>query len=429
MNKLSSLSLSQWLEKLERLHPTEIELGLNRSQSVYTSLRKKYISQHNESLASSKGRCARQIIVVAGTNGKGSTVGTIEKALLSKGFTVGVYTSPHLHKYNERVRLNGIEVDDQQLVESFENVELVRNNTSLTYFEFGTLAALDIFHHQDIDYAVLEVGLGGRLDAVNIVDSDIAIITSIDLDHMDWLGDNIEKIGFEKAGIFRSNKPAVIGMTLIPESVKTHALELGTPISIFERDFGLEKEQSFLASIADLHIPISNLCCAFYALYLQGIQFSDSEIHNIVTSLNIPGRFEKLSDKPELWVDVGHNPEAARYLSSQLTKIAVNKPVYAVYSALNDKDVYSVISALSSQVDFWFLAPLKVPRAMPMEKLTTQADALEVSYKTYLSISDAMEQAMSLALDTNGICLGFGSFYTVADVKKYTQLKQVFKSE
>jgi dihydrofolate synthase/folylpolyglutamate synthase len=422
VSKENSLSLSNWLTKLEQLHPTEIELGLDRSQSVYSSLRKKYTEENIDTTFVSTTGCARQIIIVGGTNGKGSTVATLEKALLSKGFSVGVYSSPHLHKYNERVRLNGVDVSDKRLVESFENVEQARGQISLTYFEFGTLAALDIFHHQDLDYALLEVGLGGRLDAVNIVDADVAIITSIDLDHMDWLGDTIEKIGFEKSGIFRSGKPAIIGMSSVPQSVKDHAEDIGSPLLVYGCDFGLDKEQSFYSSIPDLHLPTSNLCCAFHALHLLGIQFKEAEIQNIVSSIHIPGRFEKLSDSPALWVDVGHNPEAARYLSTELLKIASNRPVYAIYSALSDKDVLNVMSALSSEIDFWFLAPLQVPRAMPIETLTSQAERLGFSFKSCPSINDAVEQAKSLALETNGLCIAFGSFYTVADVRSCSPL-------
>ncbi len=265
---------------------------------------------------------------------------------------------------------------------------------------------------------ILEVGLGGRLDAVNIVDSDVSIITSIDFDHMDWLGTTLDEIGFEKSGIFRRKRPAVLGINMPPNSIKVQAAQLEVPLMLFNRDFGIEGKFQVSYPLFETHLPLSNICCAFQALSLLGVSFSTYEQTEIVTKLKLPGRFERLSCSPDLWVDVGHNPEAARFMLSQLPKSAGNKPIYALFSALRDKDVAQVMKILSESVSKWFLAPLDAARAMSLSELTNTARSLNLNYSASENMASALTAAEAEGLADNACIIGLGSFYTVSALRE-----------
>ena len=366
------MNLDQWLAYIERQHPKSIDMGLDRVREVHARL--------------GAGRPARHVITVGGTNGKGSTVAFIEAIAREAGWRVGAYTSPHLLAYNERVRIDGCDADDSLLVEAFEAVELARGDTSLTYFEYGTLAALWLFGRAGdefggLDLAILEVGLGGRLDATNIVDPDVAVITTVDLDHQDYLGDDREAIGFEKAGIARGWKPLVLGDDDPPSSVLRHAYAIGASALRIGCDFFIgaapgEAESTLpapgewrwreLGYELDLPMPklaapaqLRNAAVAIAALRALGPPLEDEAIRRGVAVADLPGRLQRFErDGVDVVVDVGHNPQAARELAGWLQTAPVAGRTHAVFAALSDKDVAGVAAALAPRVDQWHLAGL-----------------------------------------------------------------------
>ena len=349
-------TLDGWLAKLETRHPKAIDLGLERVREV--------------ALRMGLGRPARQVISVAGTNGKGSTVAFTDSIARAAGWKVGAYTSPHLLRYNERVRIDGAEAGDDGLVAAFDAVETARGDTSLTYFEAGTLAALWLFERADLDLAVLEVGLGGRLDAVNVVDADCAVITTIDLDHQDWLGDDVEKIGFEKAGIARAWKPLVLGDDDPPASVLRHAYAIGASSWRIANDFFAEPldathwrwrevgfEMTLPVPVLPAPVQLRNAACAIAALRAIGFEASPEVFAAGVATARIDARLQRIErDGIDILIDVGHNPQAARALAHALRMTPVQGRTLAVYAALGDKDVAGVAAALGGAVDAWYLA-------------------------------------------------------------------------
>ncbi len=351
-------NLAQWLEYIEQQHPRGIDLGLERTRAVAERL--------------SLGKPAAHVITVGGTNGKGSTVAFIEAIARSPGWRVGSYTSPHLLRYNERVRIDGVEATDAQLVAAFEAVEAARGETQLTYFEFGTLAALWLFGGAQLDLAVLEVGLGGRLDAVNIVDPDVAVITTVDIDHIEWLGSDRESIGFEKAGIARAWKPLVLGEVDSPASVLRHAYAIGANAVRLGSDFFHEaidaqhwrwREVGFELELPNpaLAAPVqrSNAATAIAALRALPLEIPVAAFVQGVANARVPGRLQRFDmQSREVVVDVAHNPQAARELGAWLGTTPVHGRTLAVFSALADKDVVGMVTALAPWVDQWFLAGL-----------------------------------------------------------------------
>lgn len=349
-------TLAGWLARLEQQHPQAIDLGLERVREVAARL--------------SLCKPARQVISVAGTNGKGSTVAFIEAIARAAGLKVGSYTSPHLLRYNERVRIDGVDARDAGLIAAFNAVEAARGEVSLTYFEAGTLAALWLFERADLDLAVLEVGLGGRLDAVNIVDADAAVITTVDLDHQDWLGEDIEAIGFEKAGIARAWKPLILGDDDPPASVLRHAYAIGASSWRIANDFFAEPVDStywrwrevgdeLLLPMPTLAAPVQlrNAACAIAALRSVGFEAEPEVFARGIEQAHVGARLQRIEHGGiEVLVDVGHNPQAARALAEALRAMPVAGRTLAVYAALSDKDVAGVVSALSGAVDAWYLA-------------------------------------------------------------------------
>jgi len=318
-------------------------------------------------------------IVVGGTNGKGSTCAMLESILLAAGYRVGLYTSPHLITFNERARVNGDIVSDATLITHFEQVEVARNGISLTYFEFTTLAVLQLFAESNLDAMVLEVGLGGRLDAVNIVDADCSIITSVDIDHVDWLGDTREKIGFEKAHIFRAGRPAIVSDPAPPQSLLDYAEKIGADLWLFGRDFnysgdrqqwafgGREQRRNALAYPALRGAnQLLNASAALAALEAvrDRLAVPQQAVRQGLLQASLPGRFQILPGQPTIIMDVAHNPHAAAVLEKNLGNMGFHPYTYAVFSMLSDKDIESVVRHMAPRIDHWYCAALPGPRGL-----------------------------------------------------------------
>ena len=413
------MDLSQWLEYIQRQHPESIELGLDRVREVATRL--------------GLGRPAAQVITVAGTNGKGSTVAFIEAIARAGGWKVGAYTSPHLLRYNERVRIEAEEVADDALVAAFAVVEAARGDTPLTYFEFGTLAALWLFQRASLDLVVLEVGLGGRLDAVNLVDADVAVVTTVDIDHTGWLGSDRESIGREKAGIARAWKPLVLGEVDPPSSVLRHAYAIGANAIRLGSDFFHEPVDAahwrWREVGAELRLPAprlaappqrANASTAIAALRALPRALPEAAFAQGVATATLPGRLQCLQrDGVEIVLDVAHNPQAARELAAWLRRRSP-APTVAVFAALADKDAAGMVQALAGQVGHWYLAGLEqAGRGQDVEHLVARLDGTVAGVATGVSsgdarVADALARAIAAASPA-GRVLVFGSFHTVAE--------------
>ncbi|KUJ84242.1 bifunctional tetrahydrofolate synthase/dihydrofolate synthase [Microbulbifer flavimaris] len=405
--------LQTWLERLERLHPTEIELGLSRVAAVADTL--------------GVQKPAPKVITVAGTNGKGSCVATMEALLLAGDRRVGAYSSPHLLRFNERIRIDGQEASDAALVEAFEAVEAARGATSLTYFEFTTLAALWLFQRAGVEFALLEVGLGGRLDAVNLVDADIAVITSVAIDHEAWLGSDREVIGREKAGILRPGSPFVCADPEPPLSVSSAAASLGAPSQFIGRDFTVEGDRyrfgELEVRLPPVSLPRPSIAGAITALsLLEGLPAGGAEgIRAAIERIQLPGRCQQLTWRGrELLLDVGHNPAAAAYLARWLADHPVSGKTIALVAAMGDKDLEGLFRPLVGQVVHW--QPAALPgndRAADPQKLRDALRQVGVPPTAVDSRSPAVaEGAAALVADMGqeDRLLVFGSFFTVAEV-------------
>nr|WP_255699145.1 bifunctional tetrahydrofolate synthase/dihydrofolate synthase [Luteimonas sp. Y-2-2-4F] len=408
--------MPEWLAELERRHPAGIALGLERVGAVHARL--------------GIGAPARRAIVVGGTNGKGSTVAFLEAIARAQGWRVGAYTSPHLLRYNERVRLDGREAGDDALVEAFEAVEAARGDVALTYFETGTLAALWLFARAGLDLAVLEVGLGGRLDAVNLVDADVAAITTIDLDHQDWLGGDREAIGREKAGIARAWRPLVIGDEDPPSSLLGHAYRIGAPAIRYGSDFFAEpldaQRWRWRELGCELELPrprlagavqLRNAAVAIAALRALPEDVASEAIVAGIAAARLPGRLQRLdAGGVEVLVDVGHNPQAARALAAALAERPAAGRTVALYAALADKDAAGVAAALQDAVDDWRLAGLADagPRSRDADALAAAlAGTAAAGAPRHASVAEGLEAALRAARPGDRV-LVFGSFHTAA---------------
>lgn len=420
--------LSDWLQKLEQLHPAPMALGLDRIGQVYARMALDF-SQTT-------------VITVAGTNGKGSVVMLLQNLLLSAGHRVGAYTSPHLQRYNERIRVNGQDVCDDAIVASFEQVEHHRDSVSLTYFEFGTLAALQHFAGQALDYLILEVGLGGRLDAVNIIEPQLTVVTSIALDHQVWLGDDREAIGREKAGIFRKGIPAVCGDAEPPASLLQYARELDAPVYCYGRDFSLARSEAHQlhwqgraldGQLTELSCELatvlldSNIATALQALAL--LPAVGSPDYRVLAS-GVPGRQERINyEGIEIILDVSHNPAAAVALANYLSSLPRVERCCALFGVMADKDIAAMVAALKPSFDAWFLGDLNNnARAKPARDL---APMLHEQGIHMISVSKNMRQAFARAvslLETGQRLVVFGSVFTVAEIKTILDRKQSRRS-
>lgn len=410
-------TLRGWLDWQESLHPLTIDLGLDRVARVFNALNPTGIKPLT--------------ITVAGTNGKGSCVAYLEAMYGAQGYRIGAYTSPHILKYNERIKINGEPVSDDLICEAFARIEAVRDNTSLSYFEFGTLAALDIFRRADLDIQLLEVGLGGRLDAVNIVDPDVALIATIGIDHVEWLGNTREAIGREKAGIFRAATPAIIGDLEPPQSLMQSAADKCAQLYCMGKDFGYKKQQSGWdwhygnRHISQLPEPglkgehqYRNAASAILAVIQleDSLPISESSIRKGLKTVRLSGRFQLLEGKTPVLLDVGHNPQAVRTLVEFLNKNFFGKRIHAVFSMMKDKDIAGVIEIMNSVIHAWYFAPLANPRAASesvMRDIFSQSPVTRVCFG-FTGFSDAFAAAKKQSQEGD-LLLVFGSFFLVSD--------------
>ncbi|OHC45842.1 MAG: bifunctional folylpolyglutamate synthase/dihydrofolate synthase, partial [Pseudomonadales bacterium RIFCSPLOWO2_02_FULL_63_210] len=371
---MTERSLAEWLAYLEHLHPSAIDMGLERSRAVAQRL--------------GLSRPAPLVITVTGTNGKGSTCAFLAALLQEQGLKVGVYSSPHLLRYNERVQIAGVEASDAELCQAFAAIETARGEISLTYFEMGTLAAFWLFQRAALDAVVLEVGLGGRLDAVNLIDADLALVTSIGIDHAEWLGDNRESVAFEKAGIFRAGKPALCGDLDPPQALLEQVALLGAPFFLRGRDYDLRIEgQSWswsglngkgevvrLEHLPLLDLPMENAALALQAYALLDLPWQAEQIVRALMRTRVTGRLDRRmlnwQGKPlTLLLDVGHNPHAAEYLARRLSARPLAGKRLAVFGLLADKDLAGVVTPLLDEVVDWAVAPLPTSRTRPAGEL------------------------------------------------------------
>lgn len=406
-------TLVAWLERLAVLHSKEIDLGLERVRKVALDL--------------AVLQPAPYVITVAGTNGKGSSVAMLESILLAAGYRVGSYTSPHVLRFNERIKINGVEVGDPQIVQAFELIEQARKETSLTYFEFATLAGLVVFNQIELDVVILEVGLGGRLDAVNIVDANACLLTSIDIDHCDWLGNEREKIGYEKAGVMRKNALAICSDPSPPKSVITHADAIAADLKLLGRDY------SFSALSKGVEFKTNEHCFVFRKPLLKGdfqlqnaagvvallqmqskLKVALSAINQGLQSVSNPGRLQTITSNNQAWLfDVAHNPQSVKMLAHYLAQ-QIEKPGLAIFSGLADKDLLPMVEQIKPFVNQWVVVDLGVPRASSIDELVSFLATSGV-VRTDIQCAKHMDDAIILAKNSCARhILVYGSFITVS---------------
>ena len=419
-------SVDAWLAYIEALHPKSIAMGLERVSIVAQRL-------------ALFGQFKRPVVVtVAGTNGKGSSCAMLERTYAEAGYRVGCYTSPHLQRYQERVRVCSKEISDQALCEAFDAVELARDTIELTYFEMGTLAAFWHFSQQPLDVLVLEVGLGGRLDAVNILDADCAIVTNVDMDHMEYLGDTREKIGLEKAGVYRTHQIAICGDRSPPKSLIGYAAKLGVVLHSIQQAFEVDAKDEYwryrdARGVLDIP-PLSlagvfqrdNAASVIYAIRTLSpmLPVADAVIVETLPKVQLTGRFQYLHHAPDIIVDVAHNPQAAQSLLDNLLELRKNMPkdgrLIAVFAMLADKDIQAVVKILMHQFDTWHVAEIKHPRAAKLNDLVRIFGDCGVSspVEAHLNIELALSSAYKSVAKNDKIIV-FGSFFTVAAALDY----------
>ncbi|WP_348666649.1 bifunctional tetrahydrofolate synthase/dihydrofolate synthase [Arsenophonus symbiont of Ornithomya chloropus] len=408
-------SLDTWLNYLNNQHKKMVDMSIDRINIV----------AHNLDLLNP----APKIITVSGTNGKGTTCHILESILIETGLRVGVYSSPHLINYTERVRIQGHTLPEIEFCRVFSDIESKRDNTTLTYFEYGTLAALQLFKKAKLDLVILEVGLGGLFDATNIIDSTISVITNIALDHLNWFGHDRENIGYEKAGIFRKGKYAVIGELNIPKSIKKVADTLGTKLFCYGIDWQFKKEKNQWAwesvnhNFQQLPLPNVPLINAATGLAILSCLMKESKhiantislkaINKGLINAKLPGRLQVISHQPYVILDVAHNPHAANYLAKKVSQLPrkKNTKVYAVVGMLIDKDIKGTLSCLNTQVDKWYLASLNVSRGASAEQLAKYVQ----SPSKFNTVKNAWLQVM-LEATKKDIIIVYGSFHTVSEV-------------
>ena len=424
-----ALTLADWLAHLESLHPKGqggIELGLERVARIKGELQQVQTCP---------------LIVVGGTNGKGSTCAYLEAIYRFAGYRVGCYTSPHLLRYNERVRVAGQPIDDESLCRAFAKVEAARQaagSVALTYFEFGTLAAWEVFAEQQVDVLILEVGLGGRLDAVNVYDADCAVVTGIALDHTDWLGTTREAIGFEKAGIFRAGRPAFCADPEPPQSLLDHAAALGVDLQCLGRDFGFigDRTQWTFWGRQNLRrgglpppglrgsfqLRNASVAMAVVEQLKPRLPMAMQAVRRALLEPDLAGRFQVLPGRPVVVLDVAHNPQAVAALAENLGEMGFFARTWAVVGMLADKDIAGALAPLAGKVDHWLLAGLEVPRGATADRLVAVVDEARLggTSERFASPLEAYACAVGQAGENDRI-LVFGSFHTVAAVMGATK--------
>jgi dihydrofolate synthase/folylpolyglutamate synthase len=408
-------TLHDWLSWQESLHLSAIDLGLDRIRIVAERLH----------LLSPSFK----IITVAGTNGKGSTVAMLDSILRADGYITGVYTSPHIIHYNERIQVNGSQASDERICQAFAEIEQARDDVSLTYFEFGTLAAMLIFQQQGVDVAVLEVGLGGRLDAANLWDADVAVITSIGIDHVAWLGNDREKIGFEKAGIMRADRPVVCGDPDPPASIAEHAKAINAHLFQYGEHYLWQKSEKHWnwqhedRSYSQLPLPslqgdiqLQNAATVLAALAVSDLAITETGIRQGLQTAVLMGRLQKVQDEPEVLLDVAHNAHAAKELGIYLRNHKKQGKTRAVFSILADKNIEDLIPYLADVVDEWYVSTLNDPRAMSKDSIVQALQKMECTVSgSYNTIDKAMDQALKQSWAKDRVVI-FGSFLVISEV-------------
>lgn len=419
-HQISDYGLSDWLSWLETRCTQPIELGLERVRVVADRL--------------NLLKPSAPVITVAGTNGKGSTVAVLETVYSLAGYRVGSYTSPHLHVFNERIKIHKQPVTDDMICEAFSEIEEARDSIRLTYFEVTTLAALLCFKKMQVDVILLEVGMGGRLDATNIIDADLALISSIDLDHQSYLGDTKEKIGFEKAGIARSGKPLIFADLNVPNSIEQHAFNIGAKFIQLGKDYHLkiQNHDQFIYHKSDVEIrfgPVNlhehNVAGAMTAiLETQAIlPVSQHTIRTALSNIDIEGRQSLLSGRVPVLMDVAHNPHAVTYLLEKIKRIGTGGRVHAVFGALKDKDVKSIISILRHVVCEWYPTLLPDSRTIDLEQLQSVFHELDIKTNIHESPAQAFDEALNTS-HQHDLIVVFGSFITVSEVLSFLKSKK-----
>lgn len=412
----ASANLQQWLDYLLAIHPQEIELGLERVAAVAARLALLVLAP-------------AKVITVAGTNGKGTTCRMLELILQQAGFRVGVYSSPHLLHYNERVRIQCVDAADADFIAAFQQIEQARGDISLSFFEYGTLAALLLFKQAALDVIILEVGLGGRLDATNIIDADVSVITAVDLDHQAFLGNTREQVGYEKAGIFRSGRPAVVGDPQMPNTVAEVAAAKGALLKQVGVDFHWQStdEQHWrfsgsrwqLSQLPKPRLPLANAVTALAALEALYDELPRAAIEQGLRQATLSGRMEHFCEQPLILLDVAHNPHAARYLAGQLQALSRHGKLYALCGMLKDKDIHGVLSVLAPLIDEWHLVTLHNERGATAQMLRQALPATSWCQQ-YDEMASAWK-ALSTRLHNTDVVIVFGSFYTVSGFKEVVQ--------
>jgi dihydrofolate synthase/folylpolyglutamate synthase len=413
------MNLHDWIGYIETIHPSTIDLTLERIKVV--------IERLNLDISF-------PILTIGGTNGKGSTCSILESIYREAGYKVACYTSPHFLHFNERIKIQAVAVTDELICEAFSRIESAREGVTLTYFEYGTIAAMIIFSEAHVDVAILEVGLGGRLDAVNVFDADCSIVTTVDLDHMDYLGHTREAIGFEKAGIYRTEKTAICGDFDPPQSLIKHAELIHADLKIIGKDFGYEVHHDSFDFLIDstfvMNVPLpklqgdfqlANATNALMAVKAMEdiLPLTEISIQKGITLTLLPGRFQEVKKMPSLIFDVAHNPQAARSLSHNLKTHVVPGKTIAVFSILKDKDIFGVINVLNLDIDDWFIAEIQNERAASIETISNTIQKINPSahIEAFKNIQEAYQFA-SKEVTRNDRIIVFGSFFTVADIMK-----------
>ncbi len=410
---MNMATLDDWIRFIERVNPKSIDMGLERVERVRRALRLDP---------------GFVVVTVGGTNGKGSTCAMLEAMMMAGGYRVGCYTSPHLLRINERFRIAGVEVPDRRLIHAFDAVEQARGDVELTYFEYTTLAAMVVFQRADLHVAILEVGLGGRLDAVNAFDSDCAIVTSVAMDHMEYLGETVEKIGFEKAGIFRPDRPAIFGNLVMPESVRDHAERIGARLFRYGVDFTAERNGDAGWRFIDhdsgcaMELPLPRLtgehqianaaaCVAALGQLKPLLPTVPAALAKGIRRAEPGGRFQQVLDAPQVIVDVAHNPHAVATVADNLHDAPCRGRTLAVFGIMRDKDVRGVLEVVRDAFDEWWVPDLAVPRALPADDLAGLMDVLPVTGAVHIAATaeEALVAALQSARPEDRIVV-FGSF-------------------
>jgi len=414
-------TLNEWLGWLEGLHASAIDMGLERVRQVWDAMQLKP---------------AFPVIMVAGTNGKGSVCAMLSTMYQRAGFKVGCYTSPHIHRYNERVAIDLQPVSDERIMQSFAAIDAARGDTSLTYFEFGTLGAMHSFIEEKVDVAIMEVGLGGRLDAVNIFEPDVSVVVSVDIDHAAILGDNREDIGYEKAGIYRAGKPAICADSQPPQRLLEHAAAIGADLKLVGRDYSyqrMENQWSFQMGTSRRHaLPmpalrggyqLGNAAAALAVLDClhERLPVGIGALKQGLVEVDWPGRFQVLPGRPLVVLDVGHNPHAVKAMVASLRQLPFAENRYAVFSMLADKDLSAVAELARGEFDGWFVAGLDMPRGQSGADIAARLQALGIGkVQAFVDVASAWQAALSAAGENDRITV-FGSFHTVAEVMEARQ--------